>query len=90
MVENRSQLDPGMAVSEGWALCAVDRVGTSKTIENAMVSGALGLQVDPGMAVLGAFGRQVGCGTAVLGALERQVDPGWVRGQVRSGFWGRF
>ena len=66
------------------------RVGTSKNIENSTVSVALGHQVGPGMAVPGAFGRQVGSGTAVLGALGRQVDPGWVRGQVRSGFWGRF
>ena len=55
-----------------------------------MVSGALGRQVGPGMAVPGAFGRQVGSGTAVLGALGRQVGPGWVREQVRSGFWDRF
>ena len=66
------------------------RAGTSKNIENVMVSGALGRQVGPGMAVPGAFGRQVGSGTAVLGALGRQFGPGWVRGQVRSGFWDRF
>ena len=66
------------------------RVGTSKNNENSTVSVALGRQVGPGMAVPGAFGRQVGSGTAVLGALGRQVGPGWVRGQVRSGFWDRF
>ena len=55
-----------------------------------MISGTLGRQVGPGMAVPGAFGRQVGSGTAVLGALGRQVGPGWVREQVRSGFWDRF
>ena len=62
------------------------RVGTS----NVMISGTLGRQVGPEMAVPGAFGRQVGSGTAVLGALGRQVGPGWVREQVRSGFWDRF
>ena len=66
------------------------RVGTLKNIENVMVSGTLGRHVGPEMAVPGAFGRQVGSGTAVLGALGRQVGPGWVRGQVRSGFWDRF
>ena len=54
------------------------------------ISGALGRQISPGMALPGALGRRVGSGTAVLGALERQVGPGWVRGQVRSGFWNRF
>ena len=58
------------------------RVGTSKNIENVMISRALGRQVGPGMAVPGAFGRQVGSGTAVSRALGRQVGPGWVRGQV--------
>ena len=61
-----------------------------KNIENSMVSGTLGRQVGPGMAIPGAFGRQVGSGTVVWRALGRQVGPGWVRGQVRSGFWGRF
>ena len=55
-----------------------------------MVSGTLGRQVGPGMTVPGAFGHQVGSGTAVLGAHGRQVGPGWVREQVRSGFWDRF
>ena len=66
------------------------RVGTSKNNENLTVSVALGRQVGPGTAVPGASGRQVGSGTAVLGALGRQVGPGWVREQVRSGFWDRF
>ena len=54
------------------------------------ISGALGRQISLGMALPGAFGHQVSSGTAVLGALGRQVGPGWVRGQVRSWFWGRF
>ena len=53
-------------------------------------SGALGHQISPGMALPGALGRRVGSGTTVSGALGRQVGPGWVKGQVRSGFWGRF
>ena len=76
--------------NRGSALRAVGRVGISKNIENALISVALGRQLGPGMAVPGASGRQVGSGTAVSVALGRQVGPGWVRGQVRSGFWGRF
>ena len=37
--------------NRGLALCTVGRAGTSKNIENVMVSGALGHQVSPGMAV---------------------------------------
>ena len=55
-----------------------------------MVSGALGRQISPGMALPGALGRQVGAETAVSGALGRQVGPGWAKGQVRSRFQDRF
>ena len=49
-----------------------------------MVSGTLGRQVGPGMAVPGAFGHQVGSGTAVLGALGRH----WlVRGLLAAVYW---
>ena len=54
------------------------------------VSGALGRQISPGMALPGALGRQVGAETAVSGAHGRQVGPGWAMGQVRSRFRGRF
>ena len=52
------------------------RWNLEKNIENVLVSGTLGRQVGPGMAVPGASGRRVGSGTAVSGALGHQVGPG--------------
>ena len=66
MVENRSQVGPGMAVLE-----ALGRQYGSGTA----VSRALGRHVGNGMEVSGALGRQVGPGTGVSGALERMERP---------------
>ena len=66
LVENRSQVGPGMAVLE-----ALGRQYGSGTA----VSRALGRHVGHGMAVSGALGRQVGPGTVVSGALERMERP---------------
>ena len=66
VVENRSQVGPGMAVLE-----ALGRQYGS----GAAVSRALGRQVGHGIAVSGALGRQVGPGTVVSGALERMERP---------------
>ena len=66
VVENRSQVGPGMAVLE-----ALGRQYGSGTA----VSRALGRHVGNGMAVSGALGRQVGPGTAVSGALGRLERP---------------
>ena len=66
VVENRSQVGPGMAVLE-----ALGRQYGSGTA----VSRALGRHVGHGMAVSGALGRQVGPGTVVSGALGRLERP---------------
>ena len=66
VVENRSQVGPGMAVLE-----ALGRQYGSGTA----VSRALGRHVGHGMAVSGALGRQVGPGTLVSGALGRLERP---------------
>ena len=66
VVENRSQVGPGMAVLE-----ALGRQYGSGTA----VSRALGRHVGNGMAVSGALGRQVGPGTVVSGALGRLERP---------------
>ena len=66
VVENRSQVGPGMAVLE-----ALGRQYGSGTA----VSRALGRHVGHGMAVSGALGRQVSPGTVVSGALERMERP---------------
>ena len=62
VMENRSQVGPGMAVLE-----ALGRQYGSGTA----VSRALGRHVGHGMAVSGTLGRQVGSGTAVSGVLGR-------------------
>ena len=66
VVENRSQVGPGMAVLE-----ALGRQYGSGTA----VSRALGRHVGHGMAVSEALGRQVGSGTAYSGALGRLERP---------------
>ena len=66
VVENRSQVGPGMAVLE-----ALGRQYGS----GSAVSRALGRQVSHGTAVSEALGRQVGPGTAVSGALGRLERP---------------
>ena len=54
------------------------------------ISGALGRQISPGMALPGALGRRVGSGTTASGALGRQSGPGSVIGSVGRRFRGRF
>ena len=66
VVENRSQVGPGMAVLE--ALGHQYGSGTA-------VSRALGRHVGNGMAVSRALGRQVGPGTPVSGTLGRLERP---------------
>ena len=67
VMENRSQVGPGMAVLE-----ALGRQYGS----GAAVSRALGRHVGHGMAVSGTLGRQVGSGTAVSETLGSQVGSG--------------
>ena len=59
------------------------RVGTSKNIENATVSVALGRQVGPGTTVSGALGHQVGPG---LGGKAGWAGKAGVEGVLKGPF----
>ena len=81
VVENRSQVGPGMAVLEALGRQCGSGTAVSRALgrhvgHGMAVSGALGRQVGLGMAVLEALGHQYGSGTAVSRALGRHVGNG--------------